>query len=405
MSKKVIICGGGASGFFAAINIAKKNPNWEISILEKSRHVLSKVKISGGGRCNVTNARTEPSELVPFYPRGGKKLYQLFKAFSTKDTVSWFARRGVKIVDEPDLRMFPVTNTSETIIACFMSEMKKYKVKLHLGVGLTKINKKQNGWSVMTSDDQEFIGDYLVIATGSSSLVWNELTRHGYSIVPPVPSLFTFNIKDSRLKELMGTSFPHVGVKITGTKFSETGPLLITHWGLSGPAILKLSALAARELADKQYMFSVLINFSGSKTTDDIRNAVIQLISGHPKKKVINQSVDFVPKRYWERILTIANIDPNTPISELSKKSINKLTEELSQAKFDVCGKSTFKEEFVTAGGVQLSDIDLSTMESRLHKGLFFTGEVVNIDALTGGFNFQACWSTAWILSQAMGEY
>ncbi|MEM7297027.1 MAG: NAD(P)/FAD-dependent oxidoreductase [Bacteroidota bacterium] len=400
---KVIVIGGGAAGFFSAINIAEKHPNWQITILEKTSKLLQKVKVSGGGRCNVTNARTKPPELVHFYPRGNKKLHPIFKRFSTEDMVTWLKERGVETKSEEDLRMFPITDSSQTIIDCFSKEVEKHRIKVILNHGLIKLNQKGRSWLIHT-EKEDFEADKVIVATGSSPATWKVLNDVGLEVTEIVPSLFTFNIQDDRIKDLQGISFEHASVKITGTKLQEDGPLLITHWGLSGPAILKLSAWGAYELNERSYRFQILVNFTGSLKSDEIRNHVVLYKEAHPKRKVINYPLFDLPKRFWERITRHCGVTEQTPYAELPKKVINKLIEELGQGNYQVKGKSTFKEEFVTAGGVKLSEIDLDTFEAKRYPGLYLAGEVLDIDALTGGFNFQACWSAGWVISEGVGN-
>ncbi len=402
MNKKqtIVICGGGASGFFTAINLAERRPGHEIIILEKSNKVLSKVRVSGGGRCNVTNGRIHPSELIKHYPRGGKKLYKLFEAFSTEDMRHWLRKRHVATHVEEDLRVFPVSNSSETIINCFMEEIRKRAIQLRMGDGLKQIKQAGNEWKITTTQGNEITAKAVVIATGASPQVWNILSELGIEIKKPVPSLFTFKISSPVLSGLQGISFPNVQCKVVGTTLSSEGPLLITHWGLSGPAILKLSAWGARTLASSKYSFDILINFISSKNPETCRQAILSYKSQHGKRTVFNYPLFDVPKRFWESICQESGIGPKITFAELGKKSINKLTQLLTQAPFHVEGKSTFKEEFVTCGGVALSEINLETFESKKYPSLYFTGEVLDIDAITGGFNFQACWSSAWQISQ-----
>jgi len=404
LKKQVVICGGGASGFFAAINIARKHPEYKVTILEKSSQVLSKVRISGGGRCNVTNARTKPGELVKFYPRGEKKLYSLFKEFSTNDMVNWLADEGIQTHTEADLRMFPTTNSSQTIINCFLQNVEQYGVELRRNCGFLDIKPTETGWEVTTASNDVIAADIVVMATGSSPAVWKKLEAIGLKMESAVPSLFTFNIKDPRLEALSGMSFSEAKVRITGSKLEDQGPLLITHWGLSGPAILKLSAWGARWLATQNYHFRVQINFLPEYNFDQFRSELLNYKASHPTRKVKNYHREEIPNRYWERLLQVLEISPDLPFGELPNKMINKLSVELTQAEFEVRGKSTFKEEFVTCGGVALSEVDLKTMESKRFPGLYFSGEVLNIDALTGGFNFQSCWATAWQISEAVGK-
>lgn len=398
---KIIIIGGGAAGFFTAINIAEKHPDYQVTILEKTGKLLQKVKVSGGGRCNVTNARNQPSELVKFYPRGNKKLHPLFKQFTTEDMVAWLNDRGVNTKTEADMRMFPVTDSSQTIIDCFMNQAKKSGVEIKLNQAVKELKQSGDKWIIQTAD--EFLeGDKVVIATGSSPATWNMLQKVGLEITEIVPSLFTFNIKDDRIKDLQGISFEHATVKVAGTKLIEQGPLLITHWGLSGPAILKLSAWGAYELNGLDYKFDILVNYLGELKPDEAREQLMKYRDANPKRKVTNYPLFDLPKRFWERMLSYCEIRDETPYAELSKKQLNKLVEELCQGRYAVDGKSTFKEEFVTAGGVKLSEVDLNRFEARQFPGLFLAGEVLNIDALTGGFNFQACWSAGWVISEGI---
>lgn len=396
------MCGGGASGFFAAINIARKHPDYQVTLLEKTNKVLSKVKVSGGGRCNVTNARTNPSELVKFYPRGQKKLYSLFKTFSTQDMVDWLEASGVHTHTEADLRMFPTSNSSQTIIDCFLEAAQSGGVEIRKNCGLADFSQSGRGWKVVTQQDEQLEADALVIATGSAPSIWNKLAEMGLTIEKAVPSLFTFNIKDPRLQGLSGMSFGDVSVRITGTKLEEQGPLLITHWGLSGPAVLKLSAWGARWLEAQKYHFDIMLNFLPESNFEEFRQELLSFKAAHPTRKVKNFHKEEIPNRYWENLLTYLEINPDLPLGELPNKLINKLTVELTQASFEVSGKSTFKEEFVTCGGVALAEVDLKTMEAKRFPGLYFSGEVLDIDALTGGFNFQSCWSTAWLISEAV---
>lgn len=398
---KIIVIGGGAAGFFTAINIAEKHPDYQVTILEKSSKILQKVKVSGGGRCNVTNERSLPSELVKFYPRGSKKLHSLFKTFSTEDMVSWLADHGVQTKAEDDKRMFPMTDSSQTIIDCFAKAAEKHKVKVHLNEGVTKLQPNKDQWKVTTSK-QEVLADKVVIATGSSPATWSMLQKVGLDITEIVPSLFTFNIKDDRIKDLQGISFEHATVKVAGTKLVEQGPLLITHWGLSGPAILKLSSWGAYELNGLDYKFDILVNYLGELKPDEAREQLMKYREANPKRKVTNYPLFDLTKRFWERMLSYCEIGDETPYAELSKKQINKLVEELCQGRYEVNGKSTFKEEFVTAGGVKLAEVDLSKFEARRFPGLYLAGEVLDIDALTGGFNFQACWSAGWVISKSI---
>ena len=397
---KVFVIGGGAAGFFAAINIAAKHPAYEVTVLEKSQKLLQKVRVSGGGRCNVTNNRSSPSELVKFYPRGAKKLHAALKSFSTNDMVSWLAQHGIETKAEADLRVFPITDSSQTIIDCFLALAKQHKVKIIQNQGVKMLSQGDAGWQITTSE-KSYTADKVVVATGSSPATWKLLKQVGLDITQLVPSLFTFNVKDTRIKGLQGISFDEVSVKITGSKLMETGPLLITHWGFSGPAVLKLSSWGAYELAEKSYHFDILINYV-NLPADEIRAGIESFRNKHPKRKVTGYPLFDLPRRFWINLVSYCGISDQLPYAELAKKHLNKLVEELTQGKYTVEGKSTFKEEFVTAGGVSLKEIDLQTFESKKFPGLYLAGEVLDIDALTGGFNFQACWSAGWIISESI---
>ena len=398
---KITIIGGGASGIFTAINIAEKHPDYVVTVLEKSSKLLSKVKVSGGGRCNVTNERSEAGELVKFYPRGHKKLYKVFKTFSTLDMVNWLGERGVATKAEPDHRVFPISDDSQTIIDCFLAQARKHKVEIRTGVSMIKIEQRGNQWLIETNDG-EIQSDKVIIATGASPSAWQWLGQLGLKLVSPVPSLFTFDIKDERLQELQGISFEHVQVKVVGTKLVSDGPLLMTHWGLSGPAILKLSAWGARELHQKDYRFDILVNYLHGLSEADVRSQWQTYKTAHAARLVINYPLWGLPRRFWEKMIEYSGINAKETFGEVSKKSANKLTEELIQGKYSVTGKSTFKDEFVTAGGVDLSEIDFETFECKRFPGLLLAGEVLDIDAVTGGFNFQACWSAGWIISETI---
>lgn len=394
----IVIVGGGASGFFSAINIAERNFKLKIAILERGKETLAKVRISGGGRCNVTHNCFEVPELVKFYPRGEKELRGSFSAFSPKDTIEWFDRHNVKLKTEADNRMFPTTDSSQTIIDCFVETAQRLKIDVLTSQSLQSVFKSDDIWKIDTQD-QQYSCEHLIIAAGSNPKIWDLLKTFGHSIVPPVPSLFTFNIKDTRIKDLMGLATP-ASVKIIGTKLQESGPVLITHWGLSGPGILKLSAWGARELFDKNYQFSIVVNWLNTWSFENCVAELKNIKVAEAKKLVKNKKGFDIPTRLWEKLVEAAEIPDDLKWADLSKQQLQNLAHQLTNCQFSVHGKSTFKEEFVTAGGIELKEVNLKNMQSKLHKNLYFVGEILNIDALTGGFNFQNAWSGGYIVAQ-----
>ncbi|WP_299013076.1 NAD(P)/FAD-dependent oxidoreductase [uncultured Polaribacter sp.] len=401
--KKIIIIGGGAAGYFTAINAKEKNPNLDITILEKGKEVLQKVKISGGGRCNVTHACFEPKELVKFYPRGEKELLGPFHKFMTGDTFEWFDDRGVPLKIEADNRVFPEANTSQAIIDCFQKAVDNLGIKVFTNHGVNSVYQQENKW-VINTKEQIFEADKVVIAAGSSKKVWELCKTLEHTIVNPVPSLFTFNIKDKRLTDLLGIAVPNATVNISGTKLEASGPLLITHWGMSGPAVLKLSAFGARILADKKYQYNVVVNWL-SRPTDKVLNVLLNLKKKEPRKTVILKSpFTEISKRLWERFVTFSDISKNHNWADLNNNQLEKLAQQLTNGVYNANGRTTFKDEFVTAGGVDLKEINFKNFESRKHKNLFFVGEVLNIDAVTGGFNFQNAWTGGYLCAQAISE-
>jgi len=395
----IIIVGGGAAGFFTAINIVEKNPKLKVAILERGKEVLSKVRVSGGGRCNVTHACFEPNDLVKFYPRGEKELRGPFHQFCSGDTIEWFRNHGVELKAEEDGRIFPVSNSSQTIIDCFLEATQRLGITILTGQSVQSIFKKDNLWKIETQNEN-YLAEKLILATGSNPKIWEMLQTFGHAIVNPVPSLFTFNIKDARIKELPGVS-AQVSVKVKDTKLSATGPLLITHWGMSGPAILKLSAWGARILFEKNYQFTIFVNWLNDVATDDAEKILKDLKQEHAKKAVSKKSPFDFPNRLWESLVLASGIESETKWADLSKIQLQSLANQLTNSSFQVNGKSTFKEEFVTAGGIDLKEINFKTMESKLHKNLYFAGEIVNIDAITGGFNFQNAWTSGYILANS----
>ncbi len=391
----ILIVGGGAAGFFTAINIAERNPKFKIAILERGKEVLTKVRISGGGRCNVTHACFEPNELVKFYPRGEKELRGPFHQFASGDTIEWFEKHGVELKIEDDGRMFPVSNSSQTIIDCFTESAKQLKIDVLTGQSVQSVFKSTDVWKLDTPS-AKFTCEKLIMATGSNPKIWELLESFGHTIVPPVPSLFTFNIKDPRIKELPGVS-AQATVRVKNTKLMASGPLLVTHWGMSGPAILKLSAWGARTLHDKNYQFQIFVNWLNDIDTEDAVQLLKELKSEHSKKTVSKKSPFDFPNRLWESLALASGVLAETKWADLSKKQLQDLAGQLTNGIFHVNGKSTFKEEFVTAGGIDLREINFKTMQSKLHDNLYFAGEIVNIDAITGGFNFQNAWTSGFI--------
>ena len=398
--KDVIIVGGGAAGFFAAINIAEKNPNLKVAILERGKEGLAKVRVSGGGRCNVTHAEFMPSELVLNYPRGEKELLGPFHQFMTGDTIDWFEKRGVALKIEDDGRMFPESNTSQTIIDCFLNEAKKYHVEILYSHSLKTMHQADNLWHLETTEGL-FKTKNVVITTGSNPKIWNLLEELGHTILQAVPSLFTFNIKDQRINDIPGVVSSNVEVHIVDSNLYSEGPLLITHWGMSAPAILKLSAFGALELAKRDYKFQIEINFI-KKSFEDCLD-ILKQIKQQLAKKTIYKSAQFeLPKRLWQKLVLASKIEKEARWGDLNKFQLESLADQLTKAIFDVEGKSTFKEEFVTAGGVDLKEVNFKTFESKLFKNLYFAGEVLNIDAVTGGFNFQNAWTSGYIVAKSI---
>ena len=398
----VIIIGGGAAGFFAAINLAQLKPDLKIAILERGKDVLTKVKVSGGGRCNVTHAEFDPRELITNYPRGSKELLGPFHTFMTGDTIAWFEERGISLKIEEDGRMFPESNTSQTIIDCFIHEADKYKVSVLRNHSVKGIYQEDNIWKVHTNHES-FTAETLMVTTGSNLKIWNILKELGHSIIPPVPSLFTFNVNDDRIKDIPGVSLKQVVVKVVDSNLESSGPLLITHVGLSGPAILKLSAFGAKLLADRQYNFEIEVNFTAYTQLDCF--SILKDVKEHNARKIVMNTVQFnVPKRLWKKLVHASGIGVEMRWADVKKEQIDTLAGQLACARFTVVGKSTFKEEFVTAGGVDLKEINFKTFESKLFKNLYFAGEVLNIDAITGGFNFQNAWTGAYIAAKAISK-
>lgn len=396
--QQIVVIGGGAAGFFAAISAANHHPEANIMLLEKSNKLLAKVRVSGGGRCNVTHHCFENRNLVKFYPRGERFLKKAFEHFSVKDTVAWFENRGVTLATESDNRMFPSSNTSQTIVDTLTRAALDAGVQIRMNAQVQSLT-PQNGAFLVETNAETIQAHKVIVASGGSpkkeGLLW--LEKLGHQIENPVPSLFTFNLPKQDITQLMGVSVAKAGVKLQGSKLQSEGPLLITHWGMSGPAILKLSAFGARELADKNYRFHFQVNWLGALKEHELRATLDDLLAEVKKRKVSNRNPFELPSRLWEYLLQRSEIDPEKPWQELSKKAINKLINTLLNDVYEANGKTTFKEEFVTAGGVSLEDVDPNTMMSKVVPNLFFAGEVLDIDGVTGGFNFQAAWTTGFV--------
>ena len=406
---EAIVIGGGAAGFFGAISCAEANPNIKVALIEAGRKPLAKVRISGGGRCNVTHNCFEPIRLVENYPRGGKALRGAFTRFQPLDTIKWFESRGVKLKTEPDGRMFPITDSSETIINCLMEAAERAGVRLVTGVGVKSVinhflDDTKANFEIELKNGNKLHCDRLLIATGSNPLGYRWAKNLGHKIESPVPSLFTFNLKDTRLQGLAGVSVESVMAKLGSgkNKLEQTGALLITHWGVSGPAILKLSAWGARYLCDRQYQATLQINWLPQFNQETIKQYLLQVKAENPKKKIVIHSPVNLPKRLWQSLVDYVGIKEFKIWTELSKQELNKLVIELVQGQYQITGKGLFKEEFVTCGGVSLKEIDFKTMESKKCPNLYFAGEILDIDGVTGGFNFQSAWTTSWLAGNAM---
>ena len=393
----VVIVGGGAAGIFAAINVANNNPNLKVVVLEKTGQLLAKVKISGGGRCNVTHACFEPKELIKFYPRGAKELLGAFHQFQPGDVINWFSERNVELKIEDDGRMFPTTDNSQTIIDCFSGELNRLNIAIELQTKVENITKTGNLFSV-TTNQKSLMCKKIILTTGGFNKAENYqfITNLGHTIEPPVPSLFTFNLPKHSILNLQGI-VADVEIKIVDTKFSESGPLLITHWGFSGPAVLKLSAWAARYLAEKNYEFEVEINWLPIINEEELVQALQELKTEFSTKKIVNAFNFNLPNKLKSYLIAKAEINENLKWADVSKKQLQRLVDVLLKDNYISKGKTTFKQEFVTCGGIKLNEVNFKTMESKFIPNLYFAGETLNIDALTGGFNFQSAWTTAWI--------
>lgn len=405
MNTHLIVIGGGAAGIFCAVNAAHLSPGLKVTVIEKSSKLLSKVKVSGGGRCNVTHHNFDPDSFSQQYPRGSRFIRKAFYQFFATDTIQWFEERGVKLHAEADGRMFPTTNNSQTIIDCLLKEAEKYGVQFLMHTEVKEMAHHQQ-WQLTLKTDQVLHADFVCIATGGSNKKegYDWLANVQHTIIEPVPSLFTFQLPDHPIRLLMGVSVKKATVKIQGEKLKESGPLLITHWGFSGPVILRLSAWGARLLHDKNYQFTILVNW-----LDDMKEDAFKLFMQQQRKdsgaKKIHTSCPFeFPARLWTYFLNASGIEESQRWADISQKQQQALMQQLIACEYHVSGKTTFKEEFVTAGGINLQQINPATMESKLQKGLYFAGEVMDVDGITGGFNFQHAWSSGMIVAESVAE-
>jgi predicted Rossmann fold flavoprotein len=399
---KLIIIGGGAAGIFAAVSCAESSDNLEIVVLEKSRQLLSKVRISGGGRCNVTHAQFDPHKLISSYPRGSKELLGPFHRFQPQDTIAWFHHHGVELKTEEDGRVFPVTDSSGTITHCLLSAAQEKGVDIHSEQSIRWIQKNGNRFALHLEKQGTWECDYLILATGNHPIGHQLASSLGHSIVPPVPSLFTFNIPSSPLLDLSGIAVEDAEISIKDSPFKQRSSLLITHWGFSGPAALKLSAWAARHLHSRNYHTEIYINWIPSFTKEEAYDLLRKLKCEKPKKSLDGETPFHLPMNLWKRLITLSGIALGSPLGHVPHKNIMELSEKLNRSCFIQEGKTTYKQEFVSCGGVALNEIDFTTLESRLVKNLFFAGEILDIDGITGGFNFQNAWTTAHLASKCI---
>lgn len=405
--KQLVVIGGGAAGFFCAVNAARLHPQLQVTIIEKSNKLLSKVRVSGGGRCNTTHACFDIPEMSAKYPRGDKFLRKTLHWFNPQHTIDWFAERGVTLKTESDGRMFPNTDNSQTIIDCLLREATKYGVQIQMQSEVSSIEPGvDNKWIIHTPDSKLQTSDYICIACGGypKSSMFDWLSALGHTIEDPVPSLFTFNMPGNPITALMGLSVDNATVKVAGTKLVQQGPLLITHWGMSGPVVLRVSAWGARQLAGMNYRFSILVNWLGDQHEQQLREEWMRIREQNSVQKLGGKNPFGLPARLWQYLLSVSYIDPETRWAELPSKAQQLLIKNLTTQEFPINGKTTFKEEFVTCGGVKLSEIDPNTMQSRLKPGIFFAGEIMDVDGITGGFNFQHAWTSGWIAANAIAR-
>jgi predicted Rossmann fold flavoprotein len=402
--KSLIVIGGGAAGFFCAVNAARLNAALQVTIVEKSNKLLSKVKVSGGGRCNVTHACFDVQELSKRYPRGEHFVRKAFHQFFTNDTIQWFEERGVKLKAEADGRMFPVTNTSQTIIDCLLKEVNRFGVEILMNKAVEKLKIESGKWKLEFSSHETMEADFVCVASGGFPKLqqFDWLKGTGHTIISPVPSLFTFNMPKHPITELMGVVVPEATIKIQSTKLKNTGPLLITHWGMSGPCVLKLSAWGARELQQRNYDFSINVNWLKDTKEQEVKDELQMIRNTKGSQKIINNNLFQLPNRLWHFLLQEAGCKEEWRWADLPSKEQNKLIQRLCNHEFHVKGKTTFKEEFVTAGGVDLKQVDPNSMQSKLHPNLFFAGELLDVDGITGGFNFQHAWTSGFIAGKTI---
>ena len=404
MNKRLIVIGGGAAGFFCAVNAARMNPALKVTIIEKSNKLLSKVKVSGGGRCNVTHACFDIAQMSKRYPRGQNFVKKTFHQFFTTDTINWFEERGIKLKTEEDGRMFPVTDSSQTIIDCLVKEANKYGVEILMNKEVRKVNTQYSMFNIQCSSGETHNADYLCIASGgySKSSMFDWLKDLGHSIEEPVPSLFTFNLPKHPITELMGVSIENSRIKIPTTKLEESGAILITHWGLSGPAVLRLSAWGARQLAMCNWQFAIVVNWLPEFNEQSLREKFLQLRSAVASQKIMNKNLFGLPNRLWEFIAKQSGIKVEWRWADLPSTEQNKFIKNLCSYEAEVKSKTTFKEEFVTAGGIKLNEVDANTMMSKKIPNLFFAGEVLDVDGITGGFNFQHAWTSGFVAAKTL---
>ncbi|MDF2191755.1 NAD(P)/FAD-dependent oxidoreductase [Paraflavitalea sp. CAU 1676] len=404
--KRLVVVGGGAAGFFCAVNAARMHPGLEVIIVEKTNKVLSKVRVSGGGRCNVTHACFSIADMVRRYPRGTNFLKKSFHHFFTTNTIEWFKERGVALKTEEDGRMFPVTDSSQTIIDCLMREVNKYGIEVWMSAEVQRIQQHEGRFQLTFASGKELTADYACIACGGypKTVMFDWLKTSGHSIEEPVPSLFTFNMPGNPITQLMGVSVPSVQIKITGSKLSAEGPVLITHWGLSGPAVLRLSAWGARDLAAGHYSFSIVLNWLPDYNENSMREHLQALRFELAAQKISNRNPFGLPQRLWDYLLEQSGINGDIRWADVPAKEQNKLVKQLCAQEFAVKGKTTFKDEFVTAGGIRLAEVDANTMESKLLPGLYFAGEILDVDGITGGFNFQHAWTSGYLAAVSIAR-